>query len=484
MKKILPFVIILLLAVCAFATKGSAPKYRSLRVLGMGNAFIAVADNKDAIYYNPAGLNLIGTLGNFEDNPNMGYMPKNETDWRFLNFSFEFPGSVFGDIMDVCGTKGISKLLSDPCPELWYRIMGRKGYEKLNSKNALDEIEAHEKYLSEGLSKLDRKPMNFGVQVSLFELAMHNFGLAIWTNTRLSPYIDLGIGEPFGGWLPMIFDIVAQTAIAFSPVDEWSVGVGFKAVKRATVREYEIHALEYEQVLDTLKERGSDVGDVFTENYTKLDYALEFGVLHQLTREVRLGTSLRDLFLGKLAGESVTPNLSMGVAYTPMILQSNSWWDRKVNLAMDYVDVLDGTVGSMFFSHLNIGAEVEQNLLPSPTRDMSFFPRLLFGALGCAVGYIVGSYVGDRLVGDIGGISIGSYIGATFGTIGLGSVGFGGDFLRASVGGGFEGGYWSATGALKTPILAVRISSFAEEMGVRTGQSENRHYMIQFGSDF
>jgi len=483
MKKI--FSTVLLLTICGFAaSKGSAPKYRSLRVLGMGNAFIAVADNKDAIYYNPAGLNLIGSLGNFESNPDMGYMPKNGFDWRVLNISFEYPGSMMGDIMSICGTKGISGLFSSPCPELWYRLMGRRGYDKMNMENVLDSVEAHDRYLGEGLSKFDRQPMNWGMQLSLFELAMHNFGFAIWTNANLNPYIDLGIAVPSGGWLPMTFDVVAQTAFAFSPVDRWSVGMGLKAVKRASMPGLEFKALEYKEAIDTLRERGYDILDVYTKDIAKFAYALEFGVLHQLTREVRLGTSLRDVFLGKLAGESITPNLSIGGAYTPMILQSNSWWDRKVNIAMDYVDVLDGTVGSMFFSHLNFGAEIEQNLLPSPTRDMSFFPRLLFGVLGGVAGFFIGSYVGDNLIGDVNDIPIGYYLGATFGTIGMSSFGFGGDFLRVSVGGGFEGGYWAATGALKTPLLAIRISSFAEEAGVRTGQSENRHYMIQLGTDF
>jgi len=483
MKKIFP--IVLLLVVCVFAAaKASAPQYRSLRVLGMGNAFIAVADNKDAIYYNPAGLNLIGTLGNFEKNPDMGYMPKNGFDLRFLNIVSEYPGAMMGDIMDLCGTKGVLGLFSNPCPELWYRFAGRKGYDKLNPESILDSVQAHEKYLSEGLSKFDRKPINWGVQISLFELAMHNFGFAIWTNTFLNPYIDLGVVVPAVGWLPMTIDIVAQTAFAFSPVDKWSVGMGLKAVKRASMPGLEIYALEYEEILDTIGERIKDIKDVYTKDIFKFDYALEFGVLHQLTREVRLGSSLRDVFLGKLAGESITPNLSVGVAYTPMILQSNSYWDRKVNIAMDYVDVLDGTVGSMFFSHLNFGAEVEQNLLPSPTRELSFFPRLLFGALGGVAGFFIGSYIGDNLIGGVNDIPIGYLVGGTFGALGLSSFGFGGDFLRASVGAGFEGGYWAATGAFKTPLFAFRISSFAEEMGKKTGQSENRHYMIQFSRDF
>ncbi|MDR3001753.1 MAG: hypothetical protein LBU89_10875, partial [Fibromonadaceae bacterium] len=92
---------ITLFAVCALAAK--APQYRSTRVHGMGNAFIAVADNKDALYYNPAGLNLINRLGNFEKNPEMGYMPANGSSLNFLVVSLELPIGTTNDFLDVCG---------------------------------------------------------------------------------------------------------------------------------------------------------------------------------------------------------------------------------------------------------------------------------------------------------------------------------------------------------------------------------------------
>lgn len=40
-----------------FSLPDSPGLYRGLRPLGMGNAFIAVSDDKDALFYNPAGLN-------------------------------------------------------------------------------------------------------------------------------------------------------------------------------------------------------------------------------------------------------------------------------------------------------------------------------------------------------------------------------------------------------------------------------------------
>jgi Long-chain fatty acid transport protein len=67
--------IVILLCSFTFIAAAKGPQYNSLRVRGMGGAFVAVADDKNALYYNPAGLNLINRFGNYEENPDMGYLP-------------------------------------------------------------------------------------------------------------------------------------------------------------------------------------------------------------------------------------------------------------------------------------------------------------------------------------------------------------------------------------------------------------------------
>ena len=74
MKKILLF-LICVLAVASFAAK--APTHRSIRAEAMGNAHVALVDDKEAIYFNYAGLSQINRLGNYELRPEQGYYPRN-----------------------------------------------------------------------------------------------------------------------------------------------------------------------------------------------------------------------------------------------------------------------------------------------------------------------------------------------------------------------------------------------------------------------
>jgi len=495
MKKI-TLTIALLFAVCAYATN-SNPQYRSLRVQGMGNAFVAVADNKDALYYNPAGLNLINRLGNFEKNPDMGYMPQSKGSFRLFAFVNELPFGEANDVLGVCGNR----------TEFWDAFFFE--FDKFGKikwcKELIDQLEEGGSELEElalKLAKFDRKSLiKMSMQINLMEFAMHNFGFSIWANTSsaMSPYIDMSVVLPAIGYDSLTVDFAAQTAIAFSPIENWSFGIGLKAVQRHSQPGSIVYpnydpqnpfsTSAYQDSLKNILDSLENISDVFKpSNFAdigKYNFALDFGALYQIHREIRLGTSLRDVYFSKLDGESITPNLSFGAMASPMILQSNSWWERKVIFAIDYVDVLNENLSDMPLSHLNFGTEIEQNIIPSPTRDMSFLPQLGFGILGGVLGGGIGYLVGRSFKGpEVGPLFLGSLIGIGSGVIIGRSYGAGNDLLRASVGGGFSGGYWSATGALKISFLGIRFSSWAEEMGLRTGQKENRHYMLELGSAF
>ncbi|MDR3002163.1 MAG: hypothetical protein LBU89_12980, partial [Fibromonadaceae bacterium] len=351
--------------------------------------------------------------------------------------------------------------------------------------------------------QLDGKPLiRMRQQAKVVEYARHNFGISAWANTStISPYVNMGIFVPYIGYDTATVDMVVQTAFAFSPVEKWSVGVGLKGVQRFLLPENQIN-ITYEgnnpfdpdAYEDAIKEATKELIDDFRNfvnygdlaKFNKYNFAMDFGALYQITREVRLGASLRDVYFSDLAGQSVTPNLSFGAMTSPMILQSNSWFSRKVNFAVDYVDILNENLSDMPLSHLNFGAELDQVFVPSPTRDMSFWPKTLFsvvgGLVGGGVGYFIGrnylrSYeVGPFFVGSLAGIGTGYLVGSDFGG--------GNDLLRISTGAGFEGGYWSATAGLKISLLGIRYTTYAEEMGRRTGQKENRYHVIEFGNAF
>jgi hypothetical protein len=489
MKKII-FAIALLLAASAYAS-GKAPQYRSMRVHGMGNAFVAVADNKDALYYNPAGLNLINRFGDFKRNPDMGYMPPNEGGFRFLAINIELP--VSNKTLDYCGNR------TEFWDAVWFNFGQFKNIEWCKEiRDAYSDGKLEPK--GENASMLDKEPiLKLRPQVSLIELATHNFAFSIWTNTsNVVPYVDMGVLLPYFGYDTITVDMAIQTAIAFSPIEKWSVGAGIKAVQRKLLPGSRIifgydqndpfnfdeytNTSNYESILDSLETFKDIPSDLI--KFGRYNLALDLGVLYQIHREVRLGTSLRDIYFSKLSGESITPNLSIGAMTSPMILQSNSWFERKVNIAVDYVDIFNVKSG-MFFSHLNFGAEIEQVLIPSPTQDFSFWPRFGLGVLGGAIGGGIGYLVGRGFKGpEIFSFYLGSLIGIGAGFAAGSGLGFGNDLVKVAAGGGFEGGYWAATLAAKVSFFEIRYSSWAEEAGARTGQKENRYHMIHLLNGF
>jgi len=490
--KYFPLVLSFLLFTFAYSAKG--PEYRSLRVHGMGGAFVAVADSKDALYYNPAGLNLINRLGNFEKNPDMGYMPHPHSEFRLFSTSIFLPANEINDVLNICGAPRFGTIVKkvlffdfgyfgdvDWCPVYFDIVPDEEEFWP-------DSLKAHPE-IAENLRKMDRNKIEIGTQISLLEIVVPNFGFSTWVNASAAPYIDLGIIVPTFGYEPVQIDAVVQTAFAFSPVDNWSVGAGLKFAKRYRQPGFDYKpGLEFKDNIDDIKvntdefdsleKRWDNFGDDLLG--AKLAVGMDLGVLYQITREIRLGSSLRNLFFGELGGESITPNWSIGAMASPMILQSNSLWGRKVNFAMDYVDILDGTITDKFLGHLNFGAEIDQVVIPSPTKELSFWYRALFGVVGGVVGFGVGYLIGDGYggVGGIVGMGIGSLIGIKYGS--------GGDALHVSLGGGYEGGYpaFNVAFGLFGDIIAMRFASYAEERGFKTGQSEHRFWTGEISVGF
>jgi len=500
--KYIPLALSFLLFTFAYSAKG--PQYRSLKVHGMGGAFVAVADSREALYYNPAGLNLIGRLGNFEKNPDMGYMPFSQSEVRlFPTVAVFLPGKEINTVINACGAPTLGKIIKrvlffdfgyfgdvEWCPIYSDMIPS-------NSDYLLDSLSAHSDDIEKNLSKIDNSRLDIGTQISVFEIAVHNFGFALWANASAAPYVDVGIIIPTFGYEPVQIDGVAQMAFAFSPVEQWSVGAGLKVAGRYSQPEYSFKpGLDFggskniEDIkpdtkdLDKLNERWENFGDDIM-NVNILAVGMDLGVLYQITREVRLGSSLRNVFFGKLGGESITPNWSIGAMASPMILQSNSFWARKVNFAIDYVDILDGTITEKFMGHLNWGAEIDQVVIPSPTKEMSFMYRALFGVVGGLVGFGIGTVIGDghgtgttAAIATVAGMAVGTIAGVKFG---LGS-----DALRVSFGCGLESGYpaFNMGFGLFGDAVTMRFASYAEERGLKTGQNGHRFWAGEFSVGF
>ena len=88
------------LGLATLASAVVAPQHKTMRPLAMGNAFVAVVDDKDALYYNPAGLNLINRLGNASRRPNQANYPRNRFDARLNALGMAAPLQEYGPFFD------------------------------------------------------------------------------------------------------------------------------------------------------------------------------------------------------------------------------------------------------------------------------------------------------------------------------------------------------------------------------------------------
>lgn len=416
MKKLFAFFSIALLATSAFAAK--APTHHSLRAESMGNAHVAVVDDKEAIYFNYAGLNQINRLGNYEKRPEQGYYPRNIFDMR-LNLGASGPIDAFFDTYrDAIDIQDMYKRVNKAVDETGIA----------QQSLLLDTLASHPELINT-LNSYDHRYLTTKVKMDA-ELAFHNFGGAIWVDGSIAPYIDGGLVIPYLAIDTFYIDAVIQGGISYGFTDNFSVGVGLKAAKRQKVETIFIDITNYETITDTLEDRIDDArGDIF--DMETISMGMDFGVLWQATRELRVGASLRDIYFKELSGDRITPNLTVGMNYSPRFFNINTAYARKFNIALDYADAFNNERNYKFFSHINFGLEAEQVLLAWPGLNNQI--RALMGRLAF----------------------------------------------------GLKGGYPTAGVSLEVlHVLTLEFATWGDEKGYYTGQEEERTYMGQLSIGF
>lgn len=416
MNKKLALFLALAFSTAVFAAK--APTHHSIRAESMGNAHVAVVDDKEAIYFNYAGLSQINRLGNYEKRPEQGYYPRNYFDMR-LNLGgagpFESYVSTYNDAKDL--------------QKLYNRVNKAADETGLSRTNLLlDTLAAHPE-LVRTLNSYDHKALSMKIKMDA-ELALHNLGGAIWVDGNVAPYIDAGLVLPYLTIDTFYVDAVMQGGIAYDFTNEFSIGIGIKGAKRHKVEMIVMDIANYETIYDTLQDRFSDTEKHMFDKET-LAMGMDFGTLWQATREVRLGLSLRDVYFKELAGDKITPNLTMGVNYSPRFFNVNTAYARKFNIACDFADALDSDRNYKIMHHFNFGLEMEQVLLAWPGLNNQI--RALSGRLAA----------------------------------------------------GFKGGYPTfGAGVEVLHVLTLEFATWAEERGYYTGQDEERIYMGQISLGF
>lgn len=405
---------------CAFGiVSAKSPTHFSLRAESMGGAHVAVVDDKEAIHYNYAGLTQINRLGNYDKRPEQGYYPRN---WfGDMRLTFGGAGDIFKFLSSYSEARDVQDLFRD--------AQNSAGDTASKTNAILNSLIENPKYIKI-LNSHDHKTLEARIKFDA-EMAFHNFGAAFWINGSVAPYIDGGLILPYVVVDTFYIDAVAQAggALEIFP-NELSVGFGAKIVKRHKTQMVTIGLANYSTVKDTLLDQLKNATDDFFDAKT-FSIGLDLGVLYQFNREVRFGASLRDIYLKQLAGETLIPNLTMGVNYSPRFMNSNTGFGRKFNVAMDFADVFNNDRNYKFFSHLNFGFEIEQTLAAIPGLNNEV------------------------------------------------------RFISLRLAGGFRGGYPSAGIGLEVlRFFSIEAATWGEERGYYTGQDENRIYMVQASVGF
>ena len=417
MRHIVISSLILLTAVVSFAAK--APTHHSIRAEGMGNAHVAVVDDKEAIYYNYAGLSQINRLGNYDKRPEQGYYPRNFLGDMRLNLGGAGPFETY------FSTYTVAKDL-----QVMYQNASNVAllYGLPTNSVLMDTLSTHPELVHK-INNYDHKYLSMKIKMDA-EMAFHGFGGAVWVDGRVNPYLDGGIILPFLAIDTMVIDGVVQGGVAYGFTDKLSVGIGAKAAKREKVEMITVDIMNYDALQDTLEDRYHDATDNIFD-FNSISMGIDLGVLYQLTREFRVGASLNDIYFKELAGDKITPNLTMGFNYSPRFFNKNTGFARKFNFAMDYANALYSENNYKPFSHLNFGLEVEQTLLAWPGYNNEIRA------------------------------------------------------LAVRLAGGFKGGYPSAGLGLEIlRFLTLEFATWAEELGYYTGQDEERIYMGQISLGF
>lgn len=326
----------LLAAAAVFA--GQAPLDRPWRSLGMGGAGIAVVDDADAVHLNPAGLVQLGS-DKFRPLDSLGYQRDRIDLW-------------------------ILGVAVDPSPEHLldlnrFRDRHRTTIDKATEEDPIFLVK--DQKLLDGLYEFDGRPIR-ATATGNVSLALRNFGASVWTRDEASVTLDRGAITPKGLIrLTSTSGVELATSQAFAD-DRLALGFGYRVVARSTQqRQYDALELDdegAESVYRLVRESGTKLLD--TEDW---GHGFDLGVLWFQTPGLRFAGSVRSLGM-RLENRFVTPNLSVGTAWAPKVLQSNRRWSRRVNLGLALDNVLYDTLGYKPLSKLNFGAEIQQTAIP------------------------------------------------------------------------------------------------------------------------
>ncbi|MBI5096777.1 MAG: conjugal transfer protein TraF [Nitrospirae bacterium] len=271
--------------------------YRGIRPLGMGNAFITVADDENTLFYNPAGLNDVKGFGGIE----------------ILNPLIEFSQvglDAYSDFKDI------------------------------DSNNVTEVTNVLSKYIGE----------RFSLRTSLYpNIIFHNFGVGALgqvsfsgeVRNRVNPQVNVDGKADVGGVVGFAYGFREKKV---------QVGVALKFVQRQSFQKTyyatDIASANFDPSNDfsDLKKTGTGFsGDVGVKVNPEWPLRPSIGLVLQ---------NIGDLNLDK-AGK-IPQQLNAGVSIHPDL------WIFKNTLALDIVDLTKNVEGEDdFYKRVHMGAEIK-----------------------------------------------------------------------------------------------------------------------------
>jgi hypothetical protein len=309
-----------LLIAAASAWGVSGPQYLSGRALGMGNAFVALSDDYNGIYYNPAGL-------------------------ARLNSPLDAGMSLKFDLGDLFGTAGEA-----------LNIAGAH----TNSFSSLDSMSA-DNTLVDDIMIFDRRPIGLGSLPEMHFAARSTdpdfpvgIGAAWFIGSQGRFMLDKGIYIPAAS-ARVRTDFAAKVAGAVQPLPGLSIGLS-PTIATYSIFEQSLSIEDYGSASDSLQERlSSEKRRIYKPGF---GFGMTAGALYDIVpTELRVGLVAYNMFLS-MNNDQVPITYSVGLAYLPAVLRKQGLL-RYMNFDVDIEDVF---ADKDFLQKLNMGAEMNLSL--------------------------------------------------------------------------------------------------------------------------
>jgi len=329
MKKIL--IILICLTGFIFSEKRTAPVYENSKISGMGNANMSFVNDQNAIYYNPAAMDVL---------------EKN------FHISIAQTGIVIDD-----NVLGFASLL----------MANIRTFKKFAT-----DIENINAQFAKSIIPYDQKWMKVQAQ-SDFDFTIKQFGLGAWSKATIATYYDDGIFLPEPKTRNEL-EMSTQVSFGYRLLKNVSIGVSPKYWIRVTdtatvpVTKQNISLASNSDNSFSVLDSSNRFFRIANGIESPFDYdhlSFDLGLIYHLSN-IRFSLVFRDLYettLGfNLSDEDIRMRTDLGVGYRVVYLE-DLLDVRAITLTTEIQDVFGGDV---FFKKLHSGVEV--NMFPFMVR--------------------------------------------------------------------------------------------------------------------